>query len=266
MSFLALSKTAAFHRGGRLPAITLILFLSAPAFWLQGLQSPARADAPPASGSPPHETAWEPKTAQDYFRMGQISANLNNSIQYLSKAIDLDPNYTEAYAWRGQVFMAQKQYDQALADFNQAISLNPRHAEYYVSRANLFLRQDKYAPALADLNQALRLDPKNFSAYLARGRIQVHQGNLDQALSDFDQAVRLSPLDAAPFYERGKVRLAQQVYGPAIADFSKAVAFHPRYAEAYYYRAQAYQTLGESAKAQADLEKFRFLKPDAKTN
>jgi hypothetical protein len=35
--------------------------------------------------------SWEPTTAQDYFRMGQTSANVENCIRYLSKAIELNP-------------------------------------------------------------------------------------------------------------------------------------------------------------------------------
>ena len=43
-----------------------------------------------------------------------------------SKAIELAPNSVRGYIGRAQILLAQKQYDQTLADLDKAISLNPK--------------------------------------------------------------------------------------------------------------------------------------------
>ncbi len=58
--------------------------------------------------------------------MGRLSASIDNIILYLSKAIELDPGFAEAYDLRGAAYRMKKQPELALADFNQAILLNPR--------------------------------------------------------------------------------------------------------------------------------------------
>ena len=190
----------------------LFLLLTTAALFPAGMPSSAWGEPPSVSGSPAVDFQ-KPLTAQDYFKMGQLSASLDNGIRYLSKAIEMNPDYAEAYLRRGQRYLGKKQYDKALADFTKAISLNPRQAEYHVSRADAYLLQKQYEPALPDLNQAIALDSQNFRAYLNRGKVYVQQGNLEQALKDFDQAIRLRPREAGPFYERGRVHLTKKAYG-----------------------------------------------------
>jgi hypothetical protein len=55
---------------------------------------------------------------------------------------------------------------------------------------------------------------------------------------------------------------AQMRYSPAQLTHVKCV--RPCSVEAYYYRAAAYQANGEPARAEADMEQLKILKPDFK--
>ena len=53
----------------------------------------------------------------------------------LNRAIQLKPDYSEAYGNRGFVYYMAKNYSNSIKDFNRAIELNPRHVQNYVYRA-----------------------------------------------------------------------------------------------------------------------------------
>ena len=56
-----------------------------------------------------------------YSDLGQYE----RAIQDYNKAIQLNPNYAEAYNNRGWAYYCLKQYGKALKDFEKALELNP---------------------------------------------------------------------------------------------------------------------------------------------
>lgn len=237
------------------PLLLACLYLMAmPALSTWAANPPTPVDRPVAAKP-------EPQTAPDYVKVGREARDRDRQIRYFSKAIELDPNCMEAFFWRGIAYEALKENDKALADFNRTIDLNPKRAANYIWRAIALANQGDYDRALADLNQALVLEPRYGWAYFHRGRVRALRGQLDQALGDLDWAVIIDPFDSPAFLERGKIHLKKKAYDIAVADFSKSIGSDSKNYLAYYFRAQAYQALGETAKAQADSDKYHELKP-----
>lgn len=77
--------------------------------------------------------------ADALYNMGAISLNkkknINEAIDYFSKAIAVNPQYTEAYFARGASFELMKDVDNAKADYNMCLQITPN-----------------YEPAIAGLN------------------------------------------------------------------------------------------------------------------
>nr|WP_081670433.1 tetratricopeptide repeat protein [Rhizobium leucaenae] len=86
-------------------------------------------------------------------------------IGYMNKAIALAPEYAEAYAGRGNGYLAQNKYDLALADFNKAVALKPELSGplqqnfelVYNERGGLREKQGNYGAAIDDYTLALQL-------------------------------------------------------------------------------------------------------------
>ena len=55
-----------------------------------------------------------------------------------------------------------KQYSEAIADYSIAIELNPNYAEAYNNRGLAKYNLKKYSEVIADLDKAIELDP-NFA-------------------------------------------------------------------------------------------------------
>ncbi len=53
--------------------------------------------------------------------------DVNKAIDYFSKAIAVDPKYTEAYFARGYCFQKLKDYNNAKADYNMCLQLTPNY-------------------------------------------------------------------------------------------------------------------------------------------
>ena len=68
-----------------------------------------------------------------------------------------------------------------------------KSAKDYVERGNLMLARRDTDQALADFEEAIKRDPKLTVAYLSRAVLHIQKGDADKALADFDEAVQLDP-------------------------------------------------------------------------
>ena len=81
------------------------------------------------------------------------------AIEDYNKAIELNPNYTEAYKWRGKSKEGLGNYKGAIEDYNKAIELNPNYVEAYQMRSAMKYALDDVKGAMNDLEKVIRLEP-----------------------------------------------------------------------------------------------------------
>lgn len=108
------------------------------------------------------------------------TGNYRIVIDFLNKAIDLDPSLEEAYIERGEAHAALGNYEQAIEDFNEAVLLNPKSFSAFRGRANAFLETGNPAQAVLDFTSALELEPVNYpELYYLRGKAHERLGNTE---------------------------------------------------------------------------------------
>ncbi|PCR84376.1 hypothetical protein CQA79_10225 [Fusobacterium nucleatum] len=91
-------------------------------------------------------------------------------MENLNKAIDLDPNFSDAYNIRGITYVNQEKFDEAVKNFSKTIEINPNDKKYYYNLGILYIDLNNYEKAIETLNKAIDLDP-NFSD--ARNVIEI---------------------------------------------------------------------------------------------
>ena len=123
----------------------------------------------------------------------EATNHLSEAIEHISKAINLHPEFAEAYHKRGQTYWRQEDYPSAINDFTMVIQLDPNLAEAYHNRGQAYCRQGDYPSAINDFNRAIQLDPNLAEAYHDRGRGYFMQEDYGCATDDFEQAVQLDP-------------------------------------------------------------------------
>ena len=80
---------------------------------------------------------------------------LYNAIKQYTCAIQIQPNYYEAYVRRGKIYLKQKDYELAIRDYDKAISLNPENPFNYYNRGEAYYGENDKKQALTDFEIAL---------------------------------------------------------------------------------------------------------------
>ena len=83
--------------------------------------------------------------------------NRENAIEYYTRAIELNPEYADAYNNRGNAYRNLKEYEKAISDYNRAIELNPEDADAYENLSELYITTGNYKSALETITEALSL-------------------------------------------------------------------------------------------------------------
>jgi tetratricopeptide (TPR) repeat protein len=149
-------------------------------------------------------------------------------------------------------------YEEAMAHFNRAIQIWPDYGEAYLNRAVAEHDESHPGPALADLNRALDLDPDSTRAYNERGQIYLENGDLHKAIAEFSRSLEVTPT-VEGHYQRGQAYEKLGDHQKAIADFDAAIVESSEAPYAFRARAAAKRANGDRAGATADEEKARWL-------
>ncbi len=149
-------------------------------------------------------------------------------------------------------------YQEAMVHFNRAIQIWPEYGEAYLNRAVAEHDSSEPAAALADLDKALNFDPDSTKAYNVRGQIYLENGDPRRAIAEFSKSIRVEST-LAGHYQRGQAYEKLGDHHQAIADFDAAI--HESSDAPYTYRARsvARRAIGDRAGAAADEQKARLL-------
>lgn len=172
-------------------------------------------------------------TAYSVFMAAQPDEALRNPgrvIADCTRAIDMDPKLSLAYALRAKAYLLSGNDSAAWDDARMAVEIDPRNAYAQRALAHLYTMKGEFAKA----REAYELGFQRFleNADLPRdlhNRAMVHAalGDHELALAFHDGAVAFAPRKADAYMSRGLTkRYAGEAEG-AIADFRRGAALNP---------------------------------------
>jgi len=82
----------------------------------------------------------------------------DEAIAEFKKAIEIDPEFVEAYNNLGFVFLKQKSYQEAIDAFSKGIEKDGNYADLYNNLGYAYLSINKYGEAIDELNRALEIN------------------------------------------------------------------------------------------------------------
>lgn len=138
-----------------------------------------------------------PSTAEEFIMFGIAhfySQDLESSIYYYTKAIELAPTFDYAYKSRHISYAASGKINESLRDIVKAIELNSSCGMYYFDCANLLcFLPDKKDKALHYYLKAVQLEPDNFMFWYNFGIELEEQKYYKDAIIKFEKVLELSP-------------------------------------------------------------------------
>jgi tetratricopeptide (TPR) repeat protein len=133
----------------------------------------------------------------------------------------------------------------ALQSYASAIEIQPDFVEAYIARGGVHLAQDQPKEALADADAALAVDPSSAPAHALRGEALRVLGRSYQALEAFDRAVALDPsLEEALFRSQWLAAIGAGDKNRLIKLSRKYGEAHPDDSVRHYYRGWAFIAWG----------------------
>ncbi len=143
------------------------------------------------------------------------------------KALELDPNLSEAHALLANVLQEQWQWAAAEAEYRRALELNPSDAAAHAGLALWMLCQGRTDEALAWAQRGRALDPLSISG-TAVGAILFQARRFEEAIHEFRSALAVQPDDATALFELGFPLIANNQPGDAIPALEKALSVSNR--------------------------------------
>ncbi len=153
----------------------------------------------------------DPKLDNDYswFDRGRGQYELMNyerAIEYYTKAIEKNPEYSAAYFERGDCYHKIQRYDYAIEDFNKAVEYNKNWevasslSIAYFSRGLSYFsiqppQKKNVALALEDWTKSIELNPSDTNAFYNRGLANQYLRNFDKAISDFKKSLEIDNIN-----------------------------------------------------------------------
>ena len=101
----------------------------------------------------------------------------------------------ESERFKGNEFMREKDFAEAIKCYTKAIDLNPNEAATYSNRAMAYLKMKVYPKVIEDANKAIELDPVYVKAYHRRGKAYLATKKYALAIPDFQFILEKNPDD-----------------------------------------------------------------------
>jgi tetratricopeptide (TPR) repeat protein len=196
----------------------------------------------------PSPSADNEKLARVWFTKALAEFDHSKEVEYYSKAIELNPNYANAFAGRGLAKEKLGEFIEAIADYDQAIRLKPNDAENYYKRGHVKKVINKFTEAIFDFDQAIRLKPNYALAFNYRGLTKKQLGKYAEAILDFDKAIQLDSKFDVAYANKGCCLVAMNVKSrmrEAIDLIDKGLSIEPKMSWAQDCKTEAVKKMKE---------------------
>ena len=134
--------------------------------------------------------------AHEYYLMGHEcitkAHDANAAIRCFDKALNLNPNYVEAWVRKGVTLLDIGEDYDAQVCLNKAVKLSPKSFKARYNRGKCLLKLKYYDEAILDFQQAVSIKPKHAASheYLAEGFRAIGEDELAQRHQDIADALR----------------------------------------------------------------------------
>src|SRR6266568_9666215 len=190
------------------------------------------------------------------------------------RAVEIDPNYAEAWALIAMAEMLLRTSfggggDGGLAAAERALELNADLAEAHAVKARILSEEKSHDEASREIETALRLDPESHQVNKCAGLLKFRQQQIQEAAAYWDKAVALEEGDFGSsgmlitcytaLGNRGAARRAAEI---TLARVEKVLAHDPNNGSAMGHGSWALAVLGQRERARDWMGRALLIDPE----
>ncbi len=160
------------------------------------------------------------KNAYQLLYFGQYEDSLN-----LAKlAIKINSKDEKLWLILSETQVANKLFKKALTSLNKAQDINPNISEIYFAKGNIYLKISQLQNAKKAFETGIKLEPKNHRAIFQLGNILLMENNYSEAIKLFDKSVEIKPdfwqainNKGLAYFEKNNINLSIKLFEKAIS-------------------------------------------------
>ena len=154
--------------------------------------------------------------AYDYFLKGRelhhkfSEKECQEGIVCLEKAVELDPNYAQAWAWlgcivgqawtRGYLPDPQSLWERCVSAARRGLELDEEDSECHRLMSEIYLLQNKFDEAEHHNERGLSLNPNNPRLVVQRGYLLVYTSRPKEGIEWIEKVIQLDPMHPEHYY------------------------------------------------------------------
>jgi len=201
----------------------------------------------------------------DYYSQGVEFVRENQykqAVESLTRAIQMQPYYTDAYRARFVAYMHMGLYDEAIDDISTVLAVDGDDLELLLTRGAIYQRLQRQGLALKDFDRAISIDPLESRAYQFKARTYHEMGLVSEGIAAQKRAVALSPYSADLYRELAELQATSRRFEEALSLYNAAIWLDRWGVESYIGRASVLRILGRSDETIPDLREVLVLSND----
>jgi TolB-like protein/Tfp pilus assembly protein PilF len=219
---------------------------------------------------PPNDLAAYDCVLRGIFihQSGHLTAGeAKEAVAWFDRALELDPNYARALAWRAcaaahlwPLQPTQEHFDRNMHLVSRALAIDPTDSEAHRIKGALHTFQRQFDPAAYHLERARDLNPNDAHLLVKGGLYLSYLGKHEEGLNDIDLAVQRNPLHPDWYWrERGIVLFGLGAYREALNALQRCQEDRDL---DHVYQAACLVALGNEPPARERVEQLHRTRPE----
>jgi len=198
------------------------------------------------------------------YQLGKVTlaqGDAATALQYLQKALDLNPTYSLTFIELAKAYEAAGSPDRSVEVLGEAMRAYPDVFTFPLQLGDLQLRQGRPADALMAYSAARRLIPEHAGLLGRMAGLYLQQGQPAAAGEILQQLVRLTPEDSRAWGNLGMVLGGQERLDEAEQAFRRALALAPDQAPLHFNLGLVLLRRGQREEARRAFERALEIDP-----
>lgn len=141
-----------------------------------------------------------------WARLGSRRGRYEDAEVLLRRAVEVAPDFHQAWADLASVQYEQQKLDAAAASARQLVKLDPRVPNGYLLLASAHASAGRHEDALGAFEDALAIAPRHVGALCGKGNVCRTIGDQDGAIAAFRASIEANPLHAEAYWNLANLK------------------------------------------------------------